>query len=361
MLLQKKKPTVSLHEIEHNQVEQQGDVGINQQPSVEDLEGKLRQLALECETLKQKNCEAELVIENLHRQLEAIDQQTELTPDPTDQQMELIPNPMHAVSSNSGYINSWNIDKSEIEMTDNQIGVGGWATVKVALFRGLKVAAKQMHDIILTPYNNRLFMREMSIAASIRHPNLVQFIGATMEGSPIILMELMETSLRAVLQDPARPLPHRQAMLICEDVAKALNYLHLTKPHAIIHRDVSSTNILLERLADERWRAKLSDYGSVSFVQMVTTKAPGCVTYAAPESLNPAMQSPKMDIFSYGVLMIEVFSCQFPAPDYREELIQGLQSDSHYAEMVLLIKQCININPQVRPDMVNIMIKLQHV
>ena len=267
------------------------------------------------------------MIENLHRELEVSDQQKEPTPDPN-----------HAVSSNSGYINSWKIDKSEIVMTDHQIGVGGWATVKVALFRGLKVAAKQMHDVILTPYNNRLFMKEMNIAASIRHPNLVQFIGATMEGSPIILTELMETSLRAVLQDPAKPISHRQAMLICEDVVKALNYLHLTKPHAIIHRDVSSANILLERVADERWRAKLSDYGSVNFVQMVTTKAPGCVAYAAPESLNPVMQSPKMDVFSYGVLMIEIFSYQFPAPDYQEELIKGLQSGSQYTELVPLIK-----------------------
>ena len=114
----------------------------------------------------------------------------------------------------------------------------------------------------------------------------------------------------------------------------------------------------MERLADERWRAKLSDYGSVNFVQLVTTKAPGCVAYAAPESLNPAMQSPKMDVFSYGVLMIEIFSCQLPAPDYREELIRGLHSDRQCAEVIPLIHQCISIDPQARPDMADILINL---
>lgn len=313
-----------------------------QQHSVEDLEEKLREITLECETLRQKNCEAELTIENLHHQFET-----------TDQQKQPAPDPMHAG-------NSWSIDKSEIKITDHQLGVGGWATVKIALFRGLRVAAKQMHNIILTPYNNRLFVREMNIAASIRHPNLVQFIGAATEGSPIILTELMETSLRAVLEDPSKALSKRQALLICGDIAKALSYLHLTKPHAIIHRDVSSANILLERLADEKWRAKLSDYGSVNFVQMVTTKAPGCVAYAAPESLNPAMQSPKMDVFSYGVLMIEIFSCQFPAPDHRGELIRGLQSNHQYAELVPLINQSISIDPQAQPDMIDILANLNY-
>ena len=69
-----------------------------------------------------------------------------------------------------------------------------------------------------------------------------------------------------------------------------------------------------ERLADERWRVKLSDYGSVNFVQnlMVTTKAPGYMAQDTPESLNPAMWSPKMDVSSrYGVLMIERRGLQF--------------------------------------------------
>ena len=66
----------------------------------------------------------------------------------------------------------------------------------------------------------------MSIAARIHHPNLVQFIGATLEGEPVILTELMATSLRAVLE--RRLFNHAQITSISLDVARALNYLHLT-------------------------------------------------------------------------------------------------------------------------------------
>ena len=243
---------------------------------------------------------------------------------------------------------TWKIQREEIELTHTELGVGGWGCVKLAKFRGSNVAAKEMHSVILTSYNDRLFVREMNIAASVRHPNLVQFIGASVDGSPIILTELMETSLRAHLQ-AQKELCFVQAQSICLDVAKALNYLHLMRPNAIIHRDVSSANVLLEELAHYRWRAKLSDYGSANFAQLVTTTAPGSPAYSAPESLNCALQSPKMDVFSYGVLMIEIFSRQFPDPSIREEQICNI--GLKYAAMVPLVRQCIRTEPKERPDM----------
>ena len=77
---------------------------------------------------------------------------------------------------------------------------GGWATVSVATFRGVRVAAKRIHDIILSAHNVSLFKREMNMAARIRHPNLLQFIGATIRGELIILTELMPTNLRRELE-----------------------------------------------------------------------------------------------------------------------------------------------------------------
>ena len=76
----------------------------------------------------------------------------------------------------------------------------------------------------------------MKIAAGVRHPNLLQFIGATRVGTPIILSELMPTSLRKKLQ--TGPLPYHAVLAISQDIACGLNYLHLFKPDPILHRNV---------------------------------------------------------------------------------------------------------------------------
>ena len=101
----------------------------------------------------------------------------------------------------------WVVQIDEIQLTEEQLGAGGWAVVKVAVFRGQKVAAKWLHNQIISAHNVRLFTREMNMAAHARHPNLLQFIGATMDNNPIILTELMPTSLRHVLEQ-GNPLSH---------------------------------------------------------------------------------------------------------------------------------------------------------
>ena len=89
----------------------------------------------------------------------------------------------------------WEVRREEIELTGPELGVGGWATVTVAKFRGAQVAVKTIHNQIISPHNIQLLQREMNIAASLHHPNLIQFIEATIEGEMMIVMELMTTSL----------------------------------------------------------------------------------------------------------------------------------------------------------------------
>ena len=108
----------------------------------------------------------------------------------------------------------------------------------------------------------------MDIAAKIRHPNLLLFIGATREGEAVILTELMPTSLRRELQ--RQDMPRVQITSIAQDVACALRYLHQWRPSPIIHRDISSANVLLEPLPNG-WRAKVSDFGSANFMNAVAT------------------------------------------------------------------------------------------
>ena len=179
----------------------------------------------------------------------------------------------------------WVISRNEIQMTENCLGRGGWGSVNEGTYCGCTVAVKQIHDLILSPDNRLLFEREMNIASACRHPCLLQFIGATNdEGTPLFVTELMEMSLRALLAQ--RQLSETEITVISLDVARALNYLHQKKPHPIIHRDVSSANVLLSRQGDQ-WRGKVSDYGTANFMQQTMTVAPGAMIYSSPEALTP--------------------------------------------------------------------------
>ena len=247
----------------------------------------------------------------------------------------------------------WVVRKEEIDLTGPQLGVGGWATVTVAKFRGIQVAVKKIHDEIICDHNLQLFLREMNMAARLRHPNLIQFIGATMEGEMMIVMELMATSLRSQLRREKyfQPLVVKTISL---DVVRGLNYLHLIKPDPIVHRDISSANVLLEQLPLHSWRAKLTDYGSVNLVRQLRTENPGSPAYAAPEASNPRLQSPKMDIYSFGALLLEMLTGRLPAPDDRPGLLRRV----HHEQLLCLIRRCLIDNPEDRPSASDIFVEL---
>ena len=239
----------------------------------------------------------------------------------------------------------WIVRRGEIELTGAQLGVGGWATVTVAKFRGAVVAVKRIHNQIVSPHNIQLFQREMNMAAKLRHPNLVLFLGATMEGEMMIVMELMSTSLRCQLQKDVYFMPPLVISLSL-DVARALTYLHQIQPDAVVHRDISSANVLLEQLVGGKWRAKVTDYGSVNIVRQLNTENPGSPVYSAPEASNPSLQSPKMDIFSFGALVLEMLTGRLPAPDDRP----GLLGQVHHEQLLDLIERCLSERPEDRPS-----------
>ncbi|CAH3172650.1 unnamed protein product [Porites lobata] len=245
----------------------------------------------------------------------------------------------------------WVISRNEIQMTENCLGRGGWGSVSEGTYCGCTVAVKQIHDLILSPHNRLLFEREMNIASACRHPCLLQFIGATNdEGTPLFVTELMEMSLRALLAQ--RQLSETEITVISLDVARALNYLHQKKPHPIIHRDVSSANVLLWRQGDQ-WRGKVSDYGTANFMQQTMTVAPGAMIYSSPEALTPN-QTAKVDVYSYGVLLCEMCIRELPNPEKRDEQVLLMTS------RVLrgLVRRCLQTDPEARPTMQEIIDEL---
>ena len=214
----------------------------------------------------------------------------------------------------------WLIQREEVEVTEEVLGKGGWGEVKVGIFRGTRVAVKCLHQEIVSEFYLELFSREMDIASRVRHPSLLQFIGATKVGNPIIVTELMPTSLRNELQKS--PMARPQVISIGIDVASALNYLHLWKPQPILHRDVSSANVLLEQSTGCQWRAKVSDYGSANLLDKVRTEAPGSPVYSAPEATTPSLHSPAMDVYSFGILLVEMSIRRFPSAETIEKEAQ---------------------------------------
>ena len=249
----------------------------------------------------------------------------------------------------------WLVNRQEINMTEEKLGQGGWAKVQVAEFRGVKVAAKKLYKELQSPFYHNAFIREMNMAARVRHPNLVQFIGACMEEEMILLLELMPTSLRKYLAEraPARP-SASFCTSVCMDVAKALNYLHLMQPDPIIHRDISCANVLLEPLPGDQWRAKVTDYGSANLQSQLQTRNPGNPVYSAPESGDKSQQSPQMDIFSFGILMITVWTAEFPEVCYREFLISSIRD----RRCTHLVRACLHTNRENRPSAARIIAEL---
>jgi len=242
---------------------------------------------------------------NLHQQVTALERQLRVKDQQVNELEITLSTAQQALSEHQRrqVTPDWVISRDQIQLTDKPLGKGGWGSVVEGKYCGCSVTVKQIHELILSPHNRALFEREMDIASRCRHPCLLQFIGATYdEGSPLFVTELMESSLRALLEQ--RPLAATEVSILSLDVARALNYLHQKKPSPIIHRDISSANVLLWRQGDQ-WRGKVSDYGTSNFMKHTMTAAPGARIYIAPEALT-SKQTVKV---SHDLLKVFHFSC----------------------------------------------------
>ena len=351
-LLQEKDQTIQYLQLNNNHLTTQ-----NQQ-----LQQNNNQLATQTQELRQQNEHCKSQNQSLQQQVEQQTRQLqELTVDKQQYQQQI-----QELRQQNNYYRSqnqsqtWVVDRREINLSDKELGRGAYGWVKEGTFRGCKVAVKCLHNQLISDYNLRVFSREMTMAARCRHPNLLQFIGATNEGVPLIVTEIMHTSLRKKLERGEVSGEH--IMNISIGVACGLNYLHKTTPSPILHRDVSSANVLLNPLPSNQWLAKLSDFGSFNFMQASQTVNAGNPVYAAPEGLDPSKgaHSPAMDVYSFGVLMHEMCSRELPTGGLTPAVVRLTNWKIPESSLVPLISSCVEESIQKRPRMDYLISELNH-
>ena len=215
------------------------------------------------------------------------------------------------------------------------LGSGSYGGVCKAKCDGLLCAAKIMHPTLFDLHDPGTasylckFREECHLLSLARHPNVVQYLATYYDPDtrlPVLLMELCDESLTAFLERSSGPLSYHVQLNICLDIALALVYLH---SNALIHRDLTGNNVLM--IAGIR--AKITDFGMSKLAtgnprMTALTLCPGNLLYMSPEALDEAKSyTAKLDIFSFGVIVIQILTRQFPNPTDRFRTVHASQNE----------------------------------
>ncbi|KAI3947729.1 hypothetical protein MKX01_034394 [Papaver californicum] len=262
---------------------------------------------------------------------------------------------------------------------DRVIGEGGYGIVYLGLLKNnTKVAIKNL-------LNNRgqaerEFKVEVEAIGRVRHKNLVRLLGYCAEGDHRMLVyEYMDNgNLEQWLHGevgPYIPVTWESRMNIIIGTAKGLTYLHEGLEPKVVHRDVKSSNILL----DKQWTSKVSDFGLAKLLgserSYVTTRVMGTFGYVAPEYASTGMLNEQSDVYSFGILMMEIISgrnpVDFTRPPGEVNLVDWLKtmvanrnaegvldpklrdkpSSRSLKRSLLVAIKCVDPDPHKRPKM----------
>ena len=245
---------------------------------------------------------------------------------------------------------------------DESIGVGSYASVYEVMVHGTVCAAKEMHPVLVNEANKHAFLSECVRCSRILHPNVVQFLGIYYPSPrarlPRLVMELMYISLRGLIEKYEKDdFPFHFKLSILMDTCNGLEFLHSQN---IIHRDLSSNNILLTK----HLVAKISDLGMAKVIPaglQKHTQAPGTVVFMPPEALsvNPQYGKP-IDVFSVGCVCVHVISMEWPIPSDKISANNVILSEVQrreqyftklvkYPSLEQLVKRCLQDRAEQRP------------
>ncbi|MED6115673.1 Receptor-like kinase tmk4 [Stylosanthes scabra] len=277
---------------------------------------------------------------------------------------------------------------------DNILGRGGFGVVyKGELHDGTKIAVKRMESVAMGTKGMNEFQAEIAVLSKVRHRHLVALLGYCMNGNERLLVyEYMpQGTLTQHLFDwnenGCAPLTWKQRVAIALDVARGVEYLHSLAQQSFIHRDLKPSNILL----GDDMRAKVADFGLVKNAPdgkySVETRLAGTFGYLAPEYAATGRVTTKVDVYAFGVVLMELITgrraLDDTVPDDRSHLVswfrriqinkenipkaidQTLDPDEETMESIYKVAElaghCTAREPYQRPDMghaVNVLVPL---
>ncbi|OWM84233.1 receptor-like kinase TMK4 [Punica granatum] len=266
----------------------------------------------------------------------------------------------------------------------NIIGRGGFGTVYRGVFEdGMEIAVKRMESSAMSDKGIHEFQAEISVLTQVRHRHLVALLGFCINGNERLLVyEFMPrgTLSQHVFEWRERQLPPlswKQRLTIAVDVARGVEYLHSLAQQSFIHRDLKPSNILL----GDDMRAKVADFGLVRNAPdgkySVETRLAGTFGYLAPEYAATGKVTTKVDIFAFGVILMELITGRKALDDtvsdershlvswFRRILInkedlskvidEALDLDEETLQSITKVAElsghCTAREPQQRPDM----------
>ncbi|CAL5408891.1 unnamed protein product [Camellia sinensis] len=298
----------------------------------------------------------------------------------------------HKLSSNDGsqkvkLFNSEELEKATDHYHEDRIlGQGGQGTIyKGMLSDGRIIAVKKSK--VVDEGQVEQFINEVVILSQIVHRNIVKLLGCCLETDvPLLIYEFIPNgTLSQHIHDPNMefPLSWEMRFRIATEVVGALCYLHYAASIPIYHRDMKSTNILL----DEKYKAKVSDFGTSTSIDVdnthLTTRVQGTFGYLDPEYFQSSQFTDKSDVYSFGVVIVELLTGQKPISSTRTQESRSLVSyfmqsieenclleildpqilkEGRREEMIdvaHLTRRCLNLNGKKRPTMKDVAVELE--
>nr|DAD42619.1 TPA_asm: hypothetical protein HUJ06_000849 [Nelumbo nucifera] len=266
------------------------------------------------------------------------------------------------------------------------LGRGGYGTVYKGILPDNRLVAIKKSKIVDETQIEQ-FINEVIILSQINHRNVVKLLGCCLETEvPLLVYEFVTngTLFHHIHEEGSKSsLSWEKRLSIAAQTASALAYLHSAASPPIIHRDIKSTNILL----DDNYMAKVSDFGASRLVPLnqtqFTTLVQGTMGYLDPEYFHTSQLTEKSDVYSFGVVLVELLTgrqaLSFDRPEQernlaihfvtlmKEDKVDEILEDrvvnecsrDQLREVTMLAKRCLKLNGEERPTMKEVAIELE--